>query len=213
MTTTIIAHRGWWWPDPAKQNSPQALQAALDRGWGVELDVWQGDDPYILQIGHDQHAATPLADDTLDALAVGDGLILWNVKNAGCDAALELLFEGHRRFAARSYIFDFDYQDTDPLIVRRFPEGNYLYRPEATIDMSPGEHDGWWIDVDVTEPPMSAMPRFYVSPELHGRPLDLAKWTEWRMMGAGICTDHPHLLEALERGDAPLSPVDPWWST
>ena len=38
---SIIAHRGFWSDqDHAAQNTPGAFEAALRRGWGVELDIW-----------------------------------------------------------------------------------------------------------------------------------------------------------------------------
>lgn len=56
--TRLIAHRGnLTGPDPARENSPAHVAAALAQGFDAEVDLWVGDDG-TLHLGHDepQHA-------------------------------------------------------------------------------------------------------------------------------------------------------------
>lgn len=49
----LISHRGnIYHPDPDKENHPDQLIKALNKGFNVELDVWKVDDCYAL--GHDK---------------------------------------------------------------------------------------------------------------------------------------------------------------
>jgi len=49
----LISHRGnIWGPYPSKENHPDYIQAALDRGYEVEIDVWSTPDGMYL--GHDE---------------------------------------------------------------------------------------------------------------------------------------------------------------
>jgi hypothetical protein len=53
---------------------------------------------------------------------------------------------------------------------------------------------------------------YVLSPELHGRPVDLAKLEEW-MQADGIVTDYPALYERiLNREDAVVHPQGAWWA-
>ena len=48
-----IAHRGnITGPDPAKENDPEYIKAALDGGFHVEVDAWLSDGSFFL--GHDE---------------------------------------------------------------------------------------------------------------------------------------------------------------
>jgi HAD superfamily hydrolase (TIGR01509 family) len=50
----LIAHRGnLAGPDPSRENSPSHVQAALARGFDVEIDLWVTDDG-ALRLGHDE---------------------------------------------------------------------------------------------------------------------------------------------------------------
>lgn len=53
MISKIICHRGnMFGPNPSEENKPEYLQAALDAGYDVELDVWLKTDG--LYLGHDE---------------------------------------------------------------------------------------------------------------------------------------------------------------
>ena len=50
----IIAHRGnTSGPDPDQENKPEYLQAALDKGYDVEVDVWASYQDNVWWSGHD----------------------------------------------------------------------------------------------------------------------------------------------------------------
>ena len=70
-----------------------------------------------------------------------------------------------------------------------------------------------WIDADTIDNIKGAGKTVWiVSPELHGRTLDLGRLTrEWRTAD-GLCTDYPHLLtRVLDEADAVVHPKEPWW--
>ena len=49
----LIAHRGnTFGPNPEKENSPDYIMDAIDRGYDVEIDVWVREDRFLL--GHDE---------------------------------------------------------------------------------------------------------------------------------------------------------------
>lgn len=51
--TRIIAHRAnLYGPNSAKENSPSAIETALDMGFDVEIDIWSNDGRFAL--GHDR---------------------------------------------------------------------------------------------------------------------------------------------------------------
>lgn len=153
----------------------------------------------------------------LEALEAGDGPILWNTKSKGSEHVLRDVFAGP--LGARSWVFDHDYEATDPDLPQRFPEGRYLWRG-GNYQLRDG--DGYWVDdADLphrsfivgslpTEPVMGYDRHFFVSPELHRRPLDLAFARRALDAGAWLCTDVPHLFEALYANPA-CEPVEPWW--
>ena len=56
MKPTIICHRGWW-THPREQNTLGAFSRALDRGWGIEVDV--RDLNGSLVVSHDPPSYSP----------------------------------------------------------------------------------------------------------------------------------------------------------
>ena len=49
----LIAHRGnLFGPQPEKENKPEYISAALEKGFDVEIDVWRCDSTWAL--GHDE---------------------------------------------------------------------------------------------------------------------------------------------------------------
>lgn len=220
MAPMPIAHRGLWWPDQRHQNNSSAFWAAAKAGYGLELDVrlWAGKD-LVIQHGPMDH--TLLLNAELDALFTAP-LLAWNVKDE--PGATRLLgFLAQTGMGDKSFLFDFEL--VEPRLVQRLMgkgvalAGRASDRKEALEDvlgaswlqaiwLDAFEQD--WVTADTIWTVHAAGKAAYVvSPEVHGRPLDLALWAAWSE-AEGICTDFPHLLEALQRG-APLEPVDPWW--
>mgnify|MGYP001596290518 CR=1 FL=1 len=228
MAPIPIAHRGLWWPDPAQQNNSSALWAAAKAGYGLELDVrvWAGKD-LVIQHGPRDH--TLLLSAELDALFTAP-LLAWNLKLISAAEPLVKFIRKHK-LEDRSIVFDHELSlegtdlgpmDTDkymvaigcPGILARASDREDEPLPLALSAIGKGiwldAFDKEWVTAETIRTVHAAGKAAYVvSPELHGRPLDLALWAAWSE-AEGICTDFPHLLEALQRG-APLEPVDPWW--
>ena len=228
MTPLPIAHRGWWWPEAKHQNNSSAFWAAAKAGYGLELDVrlWNGND-LVIQHGPRDH--TLLLSAELSTLFTAP-LLAWNLKDM---AAAEHLTAFIRRYELvdKSVIFDHELAAREAgmpphhgaRVLERF-QGRGLLARASDRDESLGEaligpgmgvwldaFEKDWVTAETIRTVHAAQKAAYVvSPELHGRPLDLALWKEWRE-AEGICTDFPHLLAALQDG-APLEPVDPWWA-
>lgn len=225
LVSTIIAHRGYW-TTPAEQNSPQAIRAALERGWGVEFDVWRRG------VGHErrgmQEFFTEDGDNTFcgefeAALRVGDGPLLWNVKErevfgqwTDCRRTIS-----DPAIWRRSWIFDHELVG-DESIPALWADANLLARASDREPLADALAKPWargiWLDTFTTPwvtPDVLAQCRdagktpFIVSPELHRQPVRLADWQAWD--GAAICTDMPQLLEAFRTDDGALMPKEPWW--
>lgn len=209
----LVAHRGLWWPRRERQNTPEALRAALERGYGVELDLCANRSVMGgWAVMHPGDGAWSALWAVLDVLGAGPGPILWNVKSPGAEAVLRDVFAGP--LGARSWVFDHDHEGTDPALPERFPEGRYLWRTAIPLERGLVSGDGWWRDdYDVNGSgvvgDMDRSRHFYVSPELHGRPLDLAFARRVLDAGAWLCSDVCGLLERLDTPE--LNPVDPWW--
>jgi len=223
MTPLPIAHRGFWWPELNHQNLPRAFEAASKAGYGLELDVRSlSGEKIVIKHGPGEGVCMALTADNIAPLFTAP-LLAWNVKDER-GGTLLLGFLAQNGLAEKSFLFDFEL--VEPHLVQRLMgkgvtlAGRASDRPdEALEDVL---HANWlqavwldafeqdWITADTIRAVHAAGKAAYVvSPELHGRPLDLALWTAWRE-AEGIATDFPHLLAALQ-GGGPLEPVDPWW--
>ena len=240
MVPIPLAHRGWWWPEPRRQNTPPAFLAAARAGYGLELDVrftapsaGQGAPqapPARICIAHGRDGPAWPAEDILPALCSAPALA-WNLKDLQAPPGLAEFLEKHG-LRDKSVVFD------QELLAGMGIERRLLDRRLAELGLphlarASGHHEGdglalalvhptaagVWLDCNGTDwvtPTVLAACRgagkasYVVSPELHGRPLDLALWVAWQAAD-GICTDFPHLLAAWDAG-APLEPVDPWWA-
>jgi hypothetical protein len=228
MSPLPIAHRGLWWPETKHQNNSNAFWAAVKAGYGIELDIrlWGGKD---LVIQHEPGDPTLLLSAEMTSLFTAP-LLAWNLKIV---SAAEPLVEFIRRhgMADRSVVFDHELMlegtDCGPMDTGKYMvniecpgimtrasdrEDEPLYLALSAIGqgvwLDAFERD--WVTADTIRTVHAAGKSAYVvSPELHGRPLDLGLWKAWGEAD-GICTDFPHLLEALQGGGA-LEPVDPWW--
>lgn len=212
---TIIAHRGWWRGNHRQQNSPEAIAAALSRGWGVEFDVWASG-----AVGHDE----PYLDwsEVRPALLAGSGPLLWDLKEMirqTCGSFLAMAWKF--TMPERSWLLDHELVDAD--MPSRLPQFRYLARAsdrDEPLDRALAQPwaAGIWLDTFTTPWVTPAVLQrcrdagktpFIVSPELHGQPIDLAQWASWG--DAAVCTDLPHLLAAMRAGAAALSPTEAWW--
>jgi len=69
-----------------------------------------------------------------------------------------------------------------------------------------------WVDEEIIASVHAAGKTAWVmSPELHGRQLDLGVVARWAASD-GVCTDFPHLLaRVLDPADKVVHPKEPWW--
>lgn len=229
MPPLAIAHRGLWWPDRAAHNTPRSFEAAARAGFGLELDIclvngrlWIAHARADVLTGWTD--ATPLG--ILPALCAAP-FLAWNLKDLQVPPALAEFLE-KQGLLARSVVFDHELLAPGEEVATRnklaalgFP---FLMRAsdrpgeELPIALGPPGSKGVWLDAfeedwvtadTIRTVHAAGKAAYVVSPELHGRPLDLGLWKAWA--GAdGICTDFPHLLHALQSG-GPLEPVEPWW--
>ena len=205
-----IAHRGLWWPDKHKQNSPEAVEEAVTCAFGVEIDVWALSNGG-LGVGHnDSHY------NIRDFPSLKDApLIAFNVKNPNCATPLIDYIAAIGAFG-HSLVFDFELigEDwTSPLAVSRISDRD--------DDRPKRDRHGYWMDCFRDEWRTEAAIReavevqgkkaYIVSPELHGKPLLLKQWSEWKE-AHGICTDFPHLLSDFMATRLGLFPDNPWWN-
>lgn len=232
-----IAHRGLWWPHQDHQRTIDAAKAAAQFGYGVELDVCLIDGACRIQ--HHPHERPPNEQTPADYLQYTvhtDCLFFWDIKTDGLHEMLvdELATWG---ILHRSIIFDQDFFCPEAGFLSRDLDAGKRFKAtarELTVCARATDHvtlsdalskpwaSGVWMDMidrdwvtsrDISLVRDAGKKAFIVSPELHGRALDLAWWKEWN--GAdGVCTDFPHLLDTLLLGNGErqkLYPKDPWW--
>lgn len=228
-TATLISHRGFWWPDRLRHNTLDAIRAAFEAGFGVEVDVRRALDGSLV-LSHDPPSVGLLAwEDFLDlAWSFPSCQIFVNIKEPDTEADVA---QGVRRYGCipRGWLFDFELCGADPLVAKAAaPEVHLLARvsdrvgtgldPEAPSAL-PHWAAGVWLDqwdADWVTPETIAAWRgvgaevFVVSSELHGRTLDLARAEKWREAD-GICTDVPHLVQRVLEGDERLCSANIWW--
>lgn len=211
----IIAHRGWWWPDPERQNTPGAIAAALAQGWAVEFDVRDLNGALVLQ--HDE-GGTPGHDVRgLPMLPPGDDVrLFWHPKDRQAFDGIVGLFLASPTLAARSRLVDVELLDAIP--ADKWPRSVPLLvrcseREGESMDHALAAQwaQGIWLDTFTGTPWTHAAgtrPTYLVSPELHGHPLDLRVVKEFGNL-AGVCTDLPHLYAGLTH--EACTPKDKWW--
>ena len=86
----LIAHRGNVdGPNPEKENHPDYIDAAVQRGYAVEVDLWRVEDSFFL--GHDEPQYR-ISEKYLDLLAT-DSVLWTHIKNI---QALEYLAKNER---------------------------------------------------------------------------------------------------------------------
>ena len=197
----ILAHRGFW-VNEVEKNDRTAIQSALDEGFGVETDVrdWSGK----LVISHDPPTnpnyhltdvfrQSALSDSHANTLAL-------NIKSDGLAPSIKSLVD---QFPKQKYfVFDMSVPD-----VRQYIKlGLHVFTRASEVEMQPAfltEARGVWLDaffsdwyeLDVVESFLANGKEVcVVSPELHGRPHQLA-WDKLKQLNSlnelYLCTDFP----------------------
>ncbi len=202
----MLCHRGLWL-SPGEKNSPQALQAAIARGFGLETDVRDCDGD--LMISHD--APRRATADGLEAFLqfyaaqAARPLLALNIKSDGLQASLAQALARHQ---IRNY-FVFDMSVPDTLAYRRagmpfavrlseYEPANALLDDAAFVWLD--AFDGEWYSTELIEQLLRRGKQVaVVSPELHRRPHQ-ALWSQLKSLEMSpqlhLCTDF--FDEALE---------------
>lgn len=220
-----VAHRGFWWPDPARRNTPDALLAAAQQGWAFETDVlWLPErltDPLV--VAHT--VADPLFPiRTILPACEAAPAIFWNLKEPRAEVALRDWLDAHG-LRDKSYVFDVELYDAAGLdrVVDTFGREHVLVRcserkPETLERALAARVHGIWFDTWETDwvtvahieaARQCGLRSYVISAELHARPLRLESWKSLRVAD-GICTDFPHLLRTVLTGDLDC-PATAWW--
>ncbi len=214
------------------QNHPASVLAALSNGFGAEVDVWSIRDQRLV-LRHDESSA--VYEMTLPQPA--SGMIFLHVK-AAQNGAVECLVNVLRLWGWLEHAYLFCSPSNDGLLVeakdlvRRSGIGERLMTLVTVTDREGlevlldqpdplGGADGvWleqpdedWVDADIVENVHSVgKTAWVVSPELHGRKLDLGMVTRDWGSADGLVTDYPHLVQRiLDGADPVVHPKEPWW--
>lgn len=172
----ILAHRGLW-KLHGERNTPAALAAALDAGFGVETDV--RDCLGTLVISHDMPAGNEQRfDDFLDLYvqAQSTAPLAINVKADGLAEAIRAAL--YCRGIDDYFCFDMSVPDSrsyTALGMRVFARRSELEPHSVGTDRAAGiwldAFEGTWFNVDAIHHWLSCgQDVCVVSPELHGRP-------------------------------------------
>jgi len=202
----ILAHRGLW-KAAHEQNTPKAIQRAINAGYGVELDIRDrhGD----LVVSHDPACnEAPQWEDLDTILATCMSHVALNIKSDG----LAPMLKGISAMYPGTFAFDMswpqtlDYIDQGISVALRASE--YESAPPSLFRRLgipcriwlDSFHEDWWLEnLDLREwpPPLSV---FVVSPEIHGRDPSAAwKWVHSSIqkgIDVFLCTDY--CADALE---------------
>ncbi|MEY4961585.1 MAG: hypothetical protein RLZZ249_282 [Actinomycetota bacterium] len=189
----IYAHRGIW-ANKANQNTLDALETAISLGFSVETDIRDSGGQIVLSHdpakGHEPRLTELLSLPRRSHLALNvkaDGLlslglskqILDNAFVFDCSTPELVRYESHGIFPALR-VSEFE---------RQPPKSNRIF----WID---GFNSDWWAHESeaLMEILDSAREVIFVSPELHGRPIEPAwDWLveHWKNPRVSICTDFP----------------------
>lgn len=194
----ILCHRGLWY-DKSDQNSLQAFQDALNRGYGIETDI--RDQNGELVVSHDIPVGGVLnAREFFSNYAQlnSRAMLALNIKSDGLQDSLEqLLIEFQIK---RYFVFDMSIPDSLGYIRRSMPIASRLSEFESPGPLSNKANYVWldafeseWYADDLVEKLVEqGKSVVIVSPELHRRS-HVALWERLRHLDSKgrlyLCTD------------------------
>lgn len=198
LKSQIIAHRGFWYPEPGfdsfEPNSYLAIKRASDTGFGLETDIRdQGAD---ISIEHDAFKVSNLLLADISQLSF-QGPICLNIKADGLGARLKSL-----NLWRNSVYFDLSIPEMVKFLKLGLPVANRISEYEGEeVDLQnwvwvDSFENDWWSDGKVIRKLLAAGHQaIVVSPELHGR----EHMNSWRNLkpilrdnkGLYLCTDFP----------------------
>jgi glycerophosphoryl diester phosphodiesterase len=197
----IYAHRGIW-QTRDQQNSRQSIEAARFSGYGVETDFRSKSDSLV--ISHDPYGdSKPLAADEIDFTEIPVAL---NIKEDGLLPQYEAFIEEYPN--QHTFLFDGSIPEMVKIKERKLPHALRLSEYETDLPWESqflwidGFNSDWWIKAPKILNLMEKHFAVFVSPELHGRDLNLA-WEFFHLLHSkviapfGICTDQPDKLKAV----------------
>lgn len=195
----ILAHRGLWGGD-VEPNTLQSISSALEQGFGVETDL--RDCNRRLSISHDPPAEqlSLWFDDVAQILQASK--FSWLALNVKSDGLVEIT----PQLPNPHFYFDMSiperrkYVAKGKPVARRLSEDEPLENAEIGDSATPVwvdcfESDWYLEDSNLARILKMRGMKFFVSPELHGRPFE----TAWQALvklfnqrsDLGICTDYP----------------------
>jgi glycerophosphoryl diester phosphodiesterase len=211
----LIAHRGFWWPNIRLQNHPAALNAALERGWDVEVDVWRVHGQAI-EVGHDR----PQYEWTLPSPQIGQGRLFLHLKGPSTDGYPTWSVDMELRirevvekagWGERSSLFISPAVDMRDIEIVTSRHGLDAGCPHSNGIWAEQPDEDWITSQDIDEIHRHDRQVYVLSPELHGRQVYLERLMQWQEAD-GIVTDYPSLLSrVLNPDDAVVHPVGAWW--
>jgi glycerophosphoryl diester phosphodiesterase len=225
---TILAHRGNIdGPRADTENSLSSITIALQRGWGLEIDIRRASDG-TFYVSHDARPSTRGCEAAPVFAAIArhpHATVAVNIKELGDEADLVTMLERFN-IVSQCVVFDMELLEMRPgasarAFRRRHPTLRIAARVSdraesidraLRIDVASviwlDEFDGPWCTAATIERLQAAGRKiFAVSPELHRRSLASARtrWDDFITWGVdGICTDHAREL-ARRLGSAELA--------
>jgi hypothetical protein len=198
----ILAHRGLW-KLRGERNTPAALAAALDAGFGVETDV--RDCLGRLVISHDMPVGNEQRfEDFLDhyLLAQSSAPLAINVKSDGLAESIRTSL--HCRGITNYFCFDMSVPDSrsyTALGMRVFARLSELEPSSIVTERAAGiwldAFEGTWFDADTIQYCLArGQDVCVVSPELHGRP----HAPLWETLHHCLAKEHGSTAPAARRG-------------
>jgi glycerophosphoryl diester phosphodiesterase len=219
--TSIIAHRGnTEGPSAATENGVRTVTAALESGWGVELDIRRAENGRFY-LSHDRRPAADehSADDVFARLRAHPGAtVALNLKELGYEADLVRYLEAQ---GVLQQVFLFDMELIEPtagetarLLKRLNPKVQVAARVsdrdesieralaiEAASVVWLDEFDSLWCtEQDVRRLKKAGRQVYAVSPDLHQFSPNTTRqrWIQFCQWGVdGICTDYAWALACV----------------
>jgi hypothetical protein len=203
----VLAHRGLW-SDKADANSPGALLAALEAGFGIETDLRDLDGQIV--VSHDPPSRTcpradPLIEDWTNKGLLGRLPLALNIKSDGLLTMLGRLTPLIE--LTPHFFFDMSFPQLLTYVRVGLPVALRIseFEPPAVhlldlLEIKPrywldGFDSDWWLQNPHIAEICHSSPVTVVSPEIHGRePGRVWEWFAARVdegCNISICTDRP----------------------
>jgi hypothetical protein len=201
----VLAHRGLW-NESRSQNSMDAISAALDLGFGIEIDIREWSGELVLSHGFPNKSSTTFQPKhpVWEKLTEHTPLAL-NIKTDGLGVKLESCLKDLPQH--NGFTFDMSlpeavfYNSLNIPIAQRVSEYEPINLSRAAFRDAWSPiwldcfHSDWWLHANDFSESLKGNQVFVVSPELHGRdPQKVWDWCQQELeqeLDIYICTDYP----------------------